>query len=165
MRAVTVAIGDVAPPFSLLGSEWRGEAPPRFALEDALSEGGVVLHFFPAPFTSTCLAQMCAVRDGIAAYEGVTVWGVTTHHPILIGKWQEEHGFEVPILADVTGEVSRAYVGLYGEEIWPGLRHTARRAVIGVTPRGVIGSMWSGANLGEEPPAEAVAAAIAIARG
>ena len=63
---------------------------------------------------------------------GVNVWGVTTHHPILIAKWQEEHGFGVPILADVTGDVARAYVGLYGEEIWPGLRHTARRGVIGI---------------------------------
>jgi peroxiredoxin len=93
------------------------------------------LHFFPAPFTSTCEAQMCAVRDGIAAYTGLTVWGVTTHHPILIGKWEEQHGFEVPILADVTGEVSRTYVGLYGQEIWPGLRDTARRGVIGITPQ------------------------------
>jgi peroxiredoxin len=162
---MTVGIGDVAPRFALLGSEWRGEAPPTFALDAALAEGGVVLHFFPAPFTSTCEAQMCAVRDGIETYDGTTVWGVTTHHPILIGKWQEEHGFAVPILADVTGEVARAYVGLYGEEIWPGLRNTARRGVVGITPRGVVGALWIGATPGDAPPDDAIAAAIAVARG
>ena len=57
---MTVSIGDAAPRFDLLGSEWRGEAPPTFRLDEALSRGGVVLHFFPAPFTSTCEAQMCA---------------------------------------------------------------------------------------------------------
>lgn len=162
---MTVTIGDSAPRFSLLGSEWRGESPPRFSLDEALSQGGVVLHFFPAPFTSTCLAQMCGVRDGIEAYSGVTVWGITTHHPILIGKWEEENGFRVPILADVTSEVSRSYVGLYGDEIWPGLRHTARRGVIGITPGGVIGSIWSGGNPGEEPPAGSIERAIAVALG
>lgn len=162
---MTVTIGDAAPRFALLGSEWRGEAPPTYALDTALAEGGVVLHFFPAPFTSTCEAQMCAVRDGIAAYAGVTVWGVTTHHPILIAKWEEEHRFDVPILADVTGEVARAYVGLYGEEIWPGLRNTARRGVIGITPRGTVGSAWTGARPGDAPPDDAIAAAVAAARG
>ena len=162
---MTVTIGDGAPRFALLGSEWRGEAPPTYTLDAALGEGGVVLHFFPAPFTSTCEAQMCAVRDGIAAYDGVTVWGVTTHHPILIAKWQEEHGFAVPILADVTGEVARAYVGLYGDEIWPGLRNTARRGVIGISSRGVVGSVWTGATPGDAPPDDAVAAAITVARG
>ena len=161
---MTVSIGDAAPRFDLLGSEWRGEAPPTFRLDEALARGGVVLHFFPAPFTSTCEAQMCAVRDDVTAYEGVTVWGVTTHHPILIAKWQEEHGFGVPILADVTGEVARAYVGLYGEEIWPGLRHTARRGVIGITSDGTVGAVWIGALPGESPPADAIAAAIAVAR-
>ena len=161
----TVAVGDIAPRFALLGSDWRGEAPPTFALEDALAEGGVVLHFFPAPFTSTCEAQMCAVRDGIAAYDGATVWGVTTHHPILIARWEAEHRFAVPILADVTGEVARAYVGLYGDEIWPGLRNTARRGVIGISPQGVVGAVWVGATPGDAPPDDAVAAAIAVARG
>ena len=93
LTPMAIEVGSQAPRFSLLGSEWRGESPPRFALEDALPEGGAVLHFFPAPFTSTCEAQMCAVRDGIAAYTGLTVWWVTTHHPILIGKWEEQHGF------------------------------------------------------------------------
>ncbi|MFM8999195.1 MAG: redoxin domain-containing protein [Actinomycetota bacterium] len=162
---MTVAIGDAAPRFTLLGSEWRGEAPPTFSLDDALASGGVVLHFFPAPFTSTCEAQMCAVRDGIASYEGVTVWGVTTHHPILIARWEAEHRFAVPILADVTGDVARAYVGLYGDEIWPGLRHTARRGVVGISPAGVVGAIWIGPTPGDAPPDDAVAAAIAVARG
>lgn len=162
---MTLAIGDPAPRFSLLGSEWRGESPPEFSLESALVEGGVVLHFFPAPFTSTCEAQMCAVRDSIGSYRGITVWGITTHHPILIRKWEEDHGFEVPILADVTGEVSRAYVGLYGEEIWPGLRNTARRAIVGVTPQGIVGSLWIAGSIGDMPSDEVIADAIAAAEG
>ncbi|MFM8943698.1 MAG: redoxin domain-containing protein [Actinomycetota bacterium] len=161
---MTIRIGDTAPRFELLGAEWRGEAPPTFRLDEALARGGVVLHFFPAPFTSTCEAQMCAVRDGIAAYDGVTAWGVTSHHPILIAKWQEDHGFGVPILADVDGSVSRAYAGVYGEEIWPGLRRTSRRAVIGIGRDGTVGALWVGATPGDAPTPEAIAHAIAVAR-
>lgn len=160
-----IAVGDAAPGFALLGSEWRGATPPTFRLSDALSRGGVVLHFFPAPFTSTCEAQMCGVRDHLSDYDGVTVWGVTTHHPILIAKWDEEHRFGVPILADVDGAVSRAYAGLYGDEVWPGLRATARRAVVGISADGVVRSLWVGASPGDAPTDDDVAAAVAAARG
>ncbi|MFM7718268.1 MAG: redoxin domain-containing protein [Actinomycetota bacterium] len=161
---MTVRLGDPAPHFELLGSDWRGESPPTYRLADALERGGVVLHFFPAPFTSTCEAQMCAVRDGIEAYEGLTVWGVTTHHPILIHRWEEEHRFGVPILADVTADVARAYVGLYGEEIWPGLRNTARRAVVGIAPTGTVDALWLGEMPADSPSAHDVAAIVAAAR-
>lgn len=162
---MTITIGEAAPDFELLGSDWRGEAPPTFRLADALTRGGVVLHFFPAPYTSTCEAQMCAVRDDLAAYDGITVWGVTSHHPILIAKWEAEHGFGVPILADVDGAVSRSYAGLYGEEVWPGLRSTSRRAVVGIARDGVVRSLWIGASPGDAPSDADVTAAILAARG
>lgn len=79
-----------------------------------------MLQFFPLPFTQTCLAQMCAVRDDVDRYsgQGVTVWGVTGHYPQLIAAWDRENDFGVPILADYDHEVSRAYVGLY-EDVLP----------------------------------------------
>ena len=158
--------GDVAPDFELYGKE-AGDGP-RFRLSEALAAGGVVLQFFPLPFTGVCESQMCAVRDGIEAYRSadVTVFGVTGHYPQLIAAWDQQVGFSVPILADYDHEVSETYVGLYEAPVLPsGLRCTSKRAVVGISGDGIVRSVWITENPGLAPPEEVVADAIAAASG
>jgi peroxiredoxin len=161
-----VAVGDIAPDFELYSDEW-GKDAPTYKLSEALTEGGVVLQFFPLPFTGTCEAQMCAVRDHIEEYRGagVTVWGVTGHYPQLNAAWDKEHHFGVPILADYDHEVSRAYVGLYEEVLPANLRLTSKRAVLGISRDGIVRSIWVTETPGEGPTDEVVASAISAARG
>ncbi len=92
-----------------------GADAPTYRLSEALGRGGVVLQFFPLPYTGTCEAQMCAVRDHIDDYEAadVTVYGITGHYPQLLKAWDAEHHFGAEILADYDHEVSRSCVGLY----------------------------------------------------
>jgi len=113
-----VKVGDTAPRFELLGKRW-GAGAPTYRLDDALAKGGVVLQFFPLPFTGTCEAQMCAVRDHIddCHNAGVTVYGVTGHYPMLIKAWDDEHHFGAEILADYDHEISTAYVGPYEDPL------------------------------------------------
>lgn len=161
-----LSVGDRAPDFELLADVW-GKDAPTYRLSDALKEGGVVLQFFPLPFTGTCEAQMCAVRDHVDLYRdaGVTVWGVTGHYPQLIAAWDREHHFGVPILADYELEVCRTYVGLYTEILPANLRNTSKRAVLGISSDGVVRSAWVSEVPGVGPSDEVVAEAIAAARG
>jgi len=160
-----VAVGDPAPDLELLADR-SGKDAPTYRLSDALAEGGVVLQFFPLPFTGTCEAQMCAVRDHIDAYRdaGVTVWGVTGHYPQLIAAWDREFRFGVPILADYDHEVSRAYVGLYEDVLPQNLRLTSKRAVVGISRDGIVRSVWVSEVPGEGPTDAVVAEAIEAAR-
>jgi Peroxiredoxin len=161
-----VTVGDAAPQFELLGKEW-GKDAPTYKLSDALAKGGVVLQFFPLPFTGTCEAQMCAVRDHIGAYTGagVTVYGVTGHYPMLLKAWDDEHHFGAVILADYDREISIAYVGLYEDPLPSGLRLAAKRGVVGISPDGIVRSVWISEIPGVAPDEEVVKVAIAAARG
>lgn len=159
-------IGDDASDFTLYGKT-AGQAP-TFGLSEALQQGGVVLQFFPLPFTGTCQAQMSGVRDNAGLYEdaGVTVWGVTGHYPQLIEAWDRDHHFGFEILADYDHEVSRSYVGLYEAPTLPqGLRLTTKRGVVGIDSSGIVRYVWTTDDPGVAPPADVVAAAIAAARG
>lgn len=158
--------GENAPDFELYGKV--AADGPRYRLSDALKEGGVVLQFFPLPFSGTCEAQMCAVRDNIGGYRaaGVTVLGVTGHYPQLIEAWDREHAFDVPILADYDHEVSRSYVGLYEDPILPqGLRLTSKRAVVAVSSDGIVRFVWITETPGVAPSDEVVREAIDAASG
>jgi peroxiredoxin len=154
--------GDRAPDFELYGKV-AGDAP-KYRLSRALVDGGVVLQFFPLPFTGVCEAQMCAVRDNIAGYGGVTVWGVTGHYPQLIAAWDEQMHFEVPILADYDHEVSRTYVGLYEDPLPSGLRYCSKRSVVAIGSNGRIRYLWTTEAPGVPPDQGVVADAIEAAR-
>ena len=101
---MTVNLGEPAPDFELFGEFDRETRAYRaYHLADELKDHPMVLHFFPAPFTRVCQAQMCDVRDhaqDVYGARGVGVWGVTGHYPWLIERWEREHHFGVPILAD-----------------------------------------------------------------
>jgi len=160
-----VAVGDRAPEFELLGKLWGADAP-TYVLSDALAQGGVVLQFFPLPYTGVCEAQMCAVRDHIEDYReaGVTVYGVTGHYPMLLKVWDAEHAFGAEVLADYDHEVSRAYVGLYEDPLPSGLRLATKRAVVGISRDGIVRSVWIGELPGVGPDEQVVAEAISAAK-
>ncbi len=159
-----VKVGDRAPDFELLGDR-AGPDAPTFRLSAALSGSGVVLQFFPLPFTSTCLAQMCAVRDHVDRYtdRGVRVWGVTGHYPQLIAAWEREEHFGVPILADYDHEVSRAYVGLYEDHLPQNLRLTTKRGVVAISRDGSVRFVWVSEIPREAPSDDVVEEAIGTA--
>lgn len=157
-----LATGDLAPDFELYGKAARDA--PKYRLSQALERGGVVLQFFPLPFTGVCEAQMCGVRDNIGAYAGLTVWGVTGHYPQLIAAWDKENHFEVPILADYDHEVSRGYVGLYEDPLPSGLKYCSKRAVVAIGGDGLVKYTWITEVPGVPPDQGVIADAIAAAR-
>jgi peroxiredoxin len=161
-----VDVDQKAPDFELPGEfdpEIFGFKPYR--LSEALGEGPVVLHFFPAPFTAVCQFQMCSVRDSIDDYrsEGVTVWGVTGHYPMMNAQWAKEHAFGVPLLADYEHTVSERYVGTYPDLL--GLKHLSKRAVVSIAQNGTVAFVWITEDPGVAPSEDVIRQAIGAAKG
>lgn len=161
---MTVSVGEEAPDFELPGRVDRDTGHYRMhRLSASLEDGPVVLHFFPAPFTSTCEEQMCAVRDDVDAYldAGITVWGISAHAPSIIRSWARRHRFGVPILADYDRGVSLAYVGLYQPREQLGVALCSKRGVVAVGSNRVVRHIWIGDDPDIAPPDEEITQAIA----
>jgi peroxiredoxin Q/BCP len=119
--------GDPAPELELPGTGGRS-----YRLADYRGRW-VVLAFYPGDFTTVCTKQFCSYRDrdrDLAALDavvlGVSPQGVDSHE-----RFVAEHGLNVPLLADESKDVSRAY-----DVLGPG--GFVRRAIIIVDPDGVI---------------------------
>jgi thioredoxin-dependent peroxiredoxin len=97
-------VGDPAPDFTLPGTEGT------FRLADQRGSR-VVLLFYPGDETAVCTRQFCSYRDRrdeLAALDAVVV-GISRQDVDSHRAFTEHHGLTVPLLADVDGEVARAY--------------------------------------------------------
>ncbi|MCK0438134.1 peroxiredoxin [Gordonia alkaliphila] len=98
-----------------------GEQAPAFALPDQtgtvrrldelLAAGPVALFFYPAAFTPGCTKEACHFRDLAAEFAaaGVQRIGISADAVEKLDRWTVEHGLDFPLLADVSGEVAKAY--------------------------------------------------------
>ncbi len=99
-------IGDVAPDFKL-----QDQTGATVSLDELVTDGNVILYFYPADFSPVCTAEACAFRDnydGIAnvgaQIVGVSPQGVASHRRFA-------NGFSIPfpLLSDPRKKVIRAY--------------------------------------------------------
>ncbi len=86
-----LAVGDPAPDFVVQGYQ-AGDAV-EFNLEAALTEGPVLMFFFPAAFTSGCEAQAANFAESIDEFEalGVTVIGLTAGNTDRLADFSTQH--------------------------------------------------------------------------
>jgi len=99
-------VGSKAPDFSL-----PNDSGGEFHLHTALSEGPVILYFYPADFTPVCTRESCMYRDlhPVLEKEGVRILGISpqgveSHH-----KFRERHNLPFHLLADTDRTVIRMY--------------------------------------------------------
>jgi peroxiredoxin len=94
-----------------------------------------LLVFIPLPFTRTCEAEMCAIRDHRAQLNDLdaNVVAITCDTVAVNGRWADENGFEFPVLSDFWphGEVCRAY-GTFNETLGVADRSTFVIAAEGI---------------------------------
>lgn len=116
-----------------------GERIPKFALDDQdgqtvsdaeLSEGVVVLYFYPKDDTPGCTRQACAFRDGLEAFaeRGARVVGVSADPVESHRGFHTKYGLNFPLLADPSHAVCEAF-GVWGEQVygehrWVGIART-----------------------------------------
>ena len=91
-------VGEKAPDFTLPSDDWENQV----SLEEARSEGPVVLFFYPGDWSSVCTDQMGQLQEQIGRFgeKGATVLGISVDSPWSHKAWAEERGIEFPLLSD-----------------------------------------------------------------
>ena len=116
-----VAIGEKAPDFVL-----RDQTRAKRSLADLAGAKGMIV-FMPFAFTSTCLGEMCTLRDNLHHIEasGTKLFVITCDTLHSNRRWSEDEGFQFPILSDFWphGEVTQAY-GCFNPAIGVPMRST-----------------------------------------
>ena len=97
---------------------------------DSLTDGVLVLAFFPGAFTSVCTHEMTHLEDrhDRLAADGRLV-GISVDLPFALRAFREELGLSFPLLSDSNRELVRA-CGLTTDFEETGVREIARRAVV-----------------------------------
>jgi len=98
--------GDKAPEFTLTDQDGNARS-----LTTLLAAGPVVLFFYPAAMTSGCTKESCHFRDLATAFAkvGAQRVGISMDDVGKQKEFSDKHSFDYPLLADVGGEVARAY--------------------------------------------------------
>ena len=140
---MSVEVGDDAPRFSLPMAQGRAYNDiEEFSLVEALSEGPVVLVFFPAAFTSGCTDELCAFTEGLEAFERLDaqVYGVSVDLSFSQNEFITKEDRDVPLLSDHTHEVTHAYDVVLSDMY--GHFEVSQRAVFVVDEGGVVRHRW-----------------------
>jgi peroxiredoxin Q/BCP len=98
--------GDIAPDFEL--SDQSG-APVR--LSTLLTQGPVVLYFYPKAMTPGCTAESCHFRDMASEFAaaGARRVGISADAVDRQATFADRHGLDFPLLSDPDRAVARAY--------------------------------------------------------
>lgn len=144
-------IGDKAPDFTLRASD-----KTKVSLQDFRDQHVVVL-FFPAAFTGVCTKELCAMRDGLAVYQGLNaqVLAISVDSLWALQKWKEEQGFNFPMLSDFNKTASKKYDVLYKEFIFE-MKGVSKRSAFVIDKEGIIRYAEVLDNAGELPDFQAV---------
>lgn len=123
---MAVAVGDIAPDFTLPGtggtytlSQFRGQA--------------VVLVFYPGDDTLVCTKQLNTYNDDLSEFTqvGAQVLAISAQDMTSHETFTSKHGFGFPLLADTDKSVAQMY-GTVGPLGFP------RRSVFVVNATGVV---------------------------
>ncbi len=111
-RPVQLEVGQPAPDFTLVDEDNR-----QITLSD-MRGSVVVLLFYAFDFSGICQAELCDVRDNYSSWEslGAQVYGISRDSRFAHAAFKAQENFTHSLLADVKGEVARAY-GTWNEDV------------------------------------------------
>ncbi|CAB4783598.1 MAG: redoxin domain-containing protein [Actinobacteria bacterium] len=98
--------GDLAPDFSL--TDQNGQTQQ---LSTLLTNGPVVLFFYPAAMTTGCTKEACSFRDNASAFADFHAQrvGISMDDVAKQAEFSSQHNFDYPLLADTDGAVAKSY--------------------------------------------------------
>lgn len=141
-----LTVGTVAPLFSTKAAQGGEEV--TFKLADALSQGPVVVYFYPKSFTSVCTLEAHLFAEAMPEFEklGSSVIGVSTDTI----ETQKEFSREAcrdkfPVAADPDGDIVKSYDAA-GWELG-GSVYASRTSYV-ITPDGKIASVLTASDAG-----------------
>jgi peroxiredoxin Q/BCP len=136
------ALGGPQPPLNQLA--------PDFTLPTNTGEGNislsdyrgkwVVLYFYPKDFTPGCTLEARRFQQDLPKYmaKNTQVLGVSADDVDSHAEFCDSEGLKFPLLADTTGDVSKAYGSWMG---YVSLRHTYL-----IDPQGILKEIYLGVN-------------------
>ena len=136
------ALGGSQPPLNQLA--------PDFTLPTNTGEGNislsdyrgkwVVLYFYPKDFTPGCTLEARRFQQDLPKYmaKNTQVLGVSADDVDSHAEFCDSEGLKFPLLADTTGDVSKAYGSWMG---YVSLRHTYL-----IDPQGILKEIYLGVN-------------------
>ena len=98
--------GDIVPDFTL-----PDQAGVPRTLSELLTDGPVVLFFYPAAGTAGCTKESCHFRDLAGEFRAVGAQrvGISMDSVDRQKGFADAHGFDYPLLSDADGEVARLF--------------------------------------------------------
>jgi peroxiredoxin Q/BCP len=139
---VAAALGGPQPPISQPAPEFtlstNGDSG-MMSLSDYRGQW-VVVYFYPKDFTSGCTLEARRFQEDLPKYieKNTQVLGISADDVDSHEQFCDSEGLRFPLLADVDGEVSRAYGSWMG---YRSLRHTYI-----VDPDGILREIFLGVN-------------------
>jgi peroxiredoxin Q/BCP len=111
--AEALKVGDVAPDFSLTGSDGQ-----TYKLSDFKGKKAVVVAWFPKAFTGGCTAECKSMRDQGAEVRkfDVAYFTASCDDAETNKKFAESLSLDFPILSDPTRDTAKAYGVVAGEK-------------------------------------------------
>ncbi len=152
---MSLQIGQKAPEFKLHDSDKK-----EVNLSDYKGKN-VVLLFFPLAFTSVCTAELCNMRDNIAAYNNLNaeVLAVSVDSLFTLDKFKQEQKLNFPLLSDFNKEVSDAYGSIYTDFAF-GMKGVSKRSAFVIDTEGNIKYAEVLEDAGKVPNFEAIQSAL-----
>ncbi|HHB11869.1 MAG TPA: peroxiredoxin [Chromatiales bacterium] len=101
-----IQTGQPAPDFTLPDADMN-----EVSLKDYIGRRHVVLCFYPKDDTPGCTLEALEFSDMLSEFEkaGAEVMGISRDNCMSHAAFRDKHGLAVRLLADVDGEVCRAY--------------------------------------------------------
>ena len=108
-------IGDEVPNFEARLHDGR-----TVTLAELLSDGDLVLFFYPKAFTGGCTAEACHFRDLAAEFDaaGAQRVGVSRDRPEVQARFGTEHDLDYPLIADEDGALARIFGAKRPGPLW-----------------------------------------------
>jgi peroxiredoxin Q/BCP len=98
--------GDSAPKFEL-----KNDRGSMTSLDELLSNGPLILYFYPADFTPGCTREACSIRDihNDIQSVGLQVVGISPQDTDSHTRFRDTHDLPFELLCDPDKSVARAY--------------------------------------------------------
>ncbi|MFN5969819.1 MAG: peroxiredoxin [Microcystis sp.] len=152
LSAVILAFFALIPDANALGGPQPplNQPAPDFTLPTNTGEGNislsdyrgkwVVLYFYPKDFTPGCTLEARRFQQDLPKYmaKNTQVLGVSADDVDSHAEFCDSEGLKFPLLADTTGDVSKAYGSWMG---YVSLRHTYL-----IDPQGILKEIYLGVN-------------------
>ena len=153
-----VSVGDEAPDFT---APLANGDVAEVTLSEAVTDGPVVLAFFPGAFTSVCSHEMESFDDRLGAFAeaGATVYGVSIDTPFAQNAFRDDLGLDFALISDNDRDIIDAY-DIAMDFTTLGVHNLAKRAVFVIDDDRTVTYAWVSDDPGVEPNYDDVVGAV-----